>query len=103
MASKSTLFGDIAMLAFIVLQCLDGALTYLGVHIWGIHIEANPLVAAAVSLVGVGGGLMAAKGFAVGLGMMLHLRQVHLVVAALSLFYAAVAIVPWALMFLRFQ
>ena len=93
-SSKSSLFGDIAMLAFIVLQCLDGALTYLGVHIWGIHIEANPLVATAVSLVGVGGGLMAAKGFAVGLGMMLHLRQVHLVVAGLSLFYAAVAIVP---------
>ena len=44
-----------------------------------------------------------AKGFAVGLGMLLHLHRVHLVVAALSLFYTAVAIVPWAVMFLKFQ
>jgi hypothetical protein len=32
--------------------------------------------------------------------MMLHLRRVHLVVALLAGFYIAVAIVPWAIMFL---
>ena len=96
-------FGDAAMLAFILMQCLDGALTYLGVHTWGMSIEANPLVSSAVALVGVGMGLAATKLFAVGLGALLHLRQVHLVVAALSLFYMAVAILPWAVMFLKFQ
>lgn len=97
------LFGDLAMLAFITVQCLDGALTYLGLHHWGSGIEANPLVATAISLAGAGAGLMVAKGFAVGLGMLLHLRRVHLVVAMLSLLYTAVAIVPWAVMFLKFQ
>ena len=75
------------MLVFVVVQGLDGALTYLGVHIWGISIEANPLVSSAVSMAGVGAGLAAAKLFAVGL-------------ALLSVFYIAVAILPWAMLFM---
>ena len=96
-------FGNLAVLAFIVVQCLDGALTYLGVHIWGLSVEANPLVSSAVAVAGVGTGLAATKAFAVGLGMMLHLRRVHLVVAGLAVFYIAVAILPWTLMFLTAQ
>jgi hypothetical protein len=98
--SPHGLFGDLAVIAFIVVQCLDGALTYLGVHIWGLSIEANPLVSSAVAMAGVGTGLAATKAFAVALGMMLHLRRVHLVVAGLALFYIAVAILPWTVMFL---
>ena len=85
---------------FVLVQALDGALTYLGVHIWGLSIEANPIVSSAVSVAGVGGGLAAAKLFAVGLGMVLHLRRVHGVVALLTAFYLAVAILPWTLLFL---
>ena len=48
-------FGDIAVVVFMLVQALDGALTYLGVHIWGPSIEANPLVSSAVSFAGVGG------------------------------------------------
>jgi hypothetical protein len=94
------LFGDVAMLVFVMVQALDGALTYLGVHTWGPAIEANPLVSSAVSLAGVGGGLLVAKLFAVTLGILLHLRRAHAVIAALTAFYIAVAIVPWALLFL---
>jgi len=36
----------------------------------------------------------------VGFGMLLHLRRVHGVVALLTAFYLAVAIVPWAVLFL---
>jgi hypothetical protein len=97
------LFGDIAVVVFILVQCLDGALTYLGLHHWGMSIEANPIVSSAVSLAGVGTGLAATKAFAVGLGMMLHLRRVHFVVAALAGFYIAVAILPWTIMFLTLQ
>ncbi|MGE3958002.1 MAG: DUF5658 family protein [Vicinamibacterales bacterium] len=96
-------FGDIAVLVFVLVQCLDGAFTYLGVHTWGLSIEANPLVSSALSFAGVGTGLAATKLFAVGLGVMLHLRRVHLVVALLSLFYIAVAILPWTVMFLTLQ
>ncbi|MFN7917421.1 MAG: hypothetical protein U0Q55_18895 [Vicinamibacterales bacterium] len=97
------LFGDVAMLLFVIVQGLDGALTYLGVHIWGLSIEANPLVSTAVTVAGVGAGLALTKLFAVGLGVILHLRRIHLVVALLSLFYLAVAILPWTVLFLTVQ
>ena len=93
-------FGDIAVIVFMVVQALDGALTYLGIHMWGTSVEANPLIGAALSFGGVGTGLALAKLIAVGLGMVLHLRRVHGVVALLTAFYIAVAIVPWTLMFL---
>src|SRR5262245_32904659 len=93
-------FGDIAVVTFMVVQALDGILTYMGVHIWGPSVEANPLISSAVSLAGVGTGVAIAKLFAVGLGMVLHLRRVHGVVALLTAFYLAVAIVPWAMLFL---
>ena len=103
MASESpdnSRFGDIAVVTFMVVQALDGILTYLGVHIWGPSVEANPLISSAVSFAGVGIGVAMAKLFAVGLGMVLHLRRVHGVVALLTAFYLAVAIVPWAMLFL---
>jgi hypothetical protein len=93
-------FGDIAVVTFMVVQALDGILTYLGVHIWGPSVEANPLISSAVSFAGVATGVAMAKLFAVGLGMVLHLRRVHGVVALLTAFYLAVAIVPWAMLFL---
>ena len=93
-------FGDVAVIAFMVVQAMDGVLTYLGVHFWGLSIEANPIVSSALSFAGVGTGLAAAKLFAVGLGMLLHLRRVHLVVAFLATFYVVVAILPWTVLFL---
>src|SRR5215831_16054875 len=56
-------FGDIAVITFMVVQALDGVLTYLGVHIWGPSVEANPLISSAVSLAGVGVGVAIAKLF----------------------------------------
>ncbi len=93
-------FGDIVVIIFFVVQALDGALTYLGLHTWGPSIEANPLVSSAVSYAGAGTGLAAAKLFAAGLGMVLHLRRVHLIIAFLTAFYIVVAIVPWTMLFL---
>jgi hypothetical protein len=101
--SPHGLFGDVAVVIFVIVQCLDGALTYLGLHIWGLSVEANPLVSSAVSFAGVGTGLAATKLFAVGLGMMLHLRRVHVVVALLAGFYIAVAILPWTVLFMTMQ
>lgn len=93
-------FGDIAVIVFLIVQALDGGLTYLGVHIWGPAIEANPVVSSAVSLAGAGAGLAAAKLVAAAFGIVLHLRRVHNVVALLTAFYIAVAILPWTLLFL---
>jgi hypothetical protein len=99
-ATPSERFGDVAVVIFMFVQALDGALTYLGIHIWGVSIEANPIVKSAVYTAGLGTGLATAKLVAVGLGIVLHLRRVHMIVALLAAFYVAVAILPWALVFL---
>ena len=93
-------FGDVVVLAFVLAQCLDGVFTYLGVRIWGLQAEANPLVSSAVLVAGLGPGLAGVKLFAVGLGIALHLCRVHNVVALLTAVYIAAAILPWTAMFL---
>jgi hypothetical protein len=96
-------FGDLAMLCFLVVQCLDGVMTYLGIVIWGPGIEANPIVSSAVAFAGVGTGLTVTKLVAVCCGIALHLSRVHNLVAFLTAVYIAIAIVPWTAMFLTAQ
>lgn len=91
------LFGDIALVAFLLAQCLDGVFTYVGVVAFGIGIEANPVVAGLMTHLGHGPGLLSAKMIAALLGISLHLRQVHYALAVLTGFYVAAAIAPWAM------
>ena len=93
-------FGDLAVVGFLLMQCLDGVFTYLGIGIWGPDIEANPLLSSAMAGAGVVAGLGAAKGMAIGFGMLLHLRRVHVVVALLTAVYFTAAILPWTALFL---
>jgi len=92
-------FGDLVVVGFVLMQCLDGVFTYLGVRIWGPSIEANPLVSSAMSTAGVAAGLGGAKAVAIGFGMLLHLRRVHYVVLLLTAIYFTIAIVPWTALF----
>ena len=92
-----SMFGDIALMAFLVAQCLDGVFTYVGVVTYGLGIEANPIVAGLMTLLGYEFGLFVAKMIAGVLGVCLHLRAIHRAVALLALFYFAVAIGPWSL------
>ena len=89
-------FGDLMVVTFMVMQCLDGVLTYMGVRIWGPAIEANPLITGLMASFGHGPGLVTAKAVAVVLGIALHLRGVHGAIALLSGFYLLVAVLPWA-------
>jgi Domain of unknown function (DUF5658) len=98
--AERSVFGDAAVVAFLIVQCLDGVFTYLGVAIWGPRIEANPIVASAITAGGPTLGLFGMKAVAVGFGMLLHLRRVHTLVAILTAVYFAVAIIPWAALFL---
>ena len=93
-------WGDAVVITFVLTQCLDGVFTYLGVAIWGPGIEANPLISSAMSAVGVVYGLAGAKAVAITFGIVLHLRRVHNLVAALTGIYLAAAIVPWTALFL---
>jgi len=89
------IFGDIALLVFLVAQATDGVLTYVGVSTYGRHIEANPLIGWLMTLIGQGAALATAKGAAVFFGIALHLSAVHRAVALLAALYIAVAVLPW--------
>jgi len=91
-------FGDIALSIFLLTQFLDGLYTYLGVLAFGLHVEANPLIAALMVHLGHGPGLISAKIVASILGICLYLREIHGVVALLAGLYMTVAIAPWTLL-----
>jgi hypothetical protein len=90
-------FGDLALVAFLLVQGLDGFYTYLGVGIYGPHIEANPVVASLMSYLGEIAGLISAKAVASFLGICLYFCEVHAIVALLTGFYLTAAIGPWTL------
>jgi uncharacterized membrane protein len=87
--------GDFVLVAFLLAQCFDGVFTYIGVATYGLAIEANPLMHALMTHLGDGLALAVSKSIAAGLGICLHVRQVHSVVALLALLYGVAAIVPW--------
>jgi hypothetical protein len=95
-----SMFGDLAVVGFLLVQSLDGIFTYLGVSLWGPGVEANPIIASAMALAGPASGLAGAKLMAISFGIALHLRRVHNLVALLTLIYVAIAILPWTAMFL---
>jgi uncharacterized membrane protein len=99
---ERSLFGDAALLLFLLAQACDGVLTYVGVTIYGLQIEGNPLISWLISAMGQGPALTAAKLTAGGFGIALHLSSVHRAVAMLAAFYVVVAVVPWiTILFIR--
>jgi hypothetical protein len=89
------LYGDLALVVFLLAQASDGVLTYIGVSTYGLSIEGNPVIAWLMAQMGEGPGLATAKVTAGFFGMALHLSAVHRAVALLAAFYIVVAIVPW--------
>lgn len=89
------LFGDLAVIVFLLTQVSDGVLTYIGVATYGLAVEANPLIAWLMHALGEGPGLATAKVTAGGFGIALHVAGVHKAVALLAGFYVVVAIAPW--------
>jgi hypothetical protein len=83
-------------LAFIVVQVLDGVMSYVGVLRHGPLVEANPLVAWYLSLVGPAVGFTLTKLFAVTCGAVLYVTARHRWMALLTIFYLIFAVVPWA-------
>lgn len=82
-------------LAFVVVQALDGVMSYVGVSLHGPGIEGNPLVAWYMSAFGPAVGFTVAKLFAVTCGTVLYLTARHRWVAILTLVYVVFAVVPW--------
>jgi hypothetical protein len=88
-------FGDIVLLAFLGAQVLDGALTYIGVHSYGVGIEANPIVGWYIAVLGIGYALFATKALAIACAALLHVFARHRVIGALTILYLALAVRPW--------
>jgi hypothetical protein len=86
---------EVLWLAFVTVQALDGAMSYVGVSLYGLGIEANPLVAWYLSLFGPAVGFTAAKLFAVTCGAVLYYTARYRWVAILTLFYLVFAVGPW--------
>jgi uncharacterized membrane protein len=93
--SRRSIFGDVALLLFLLAQALDGVLTYVGVSVYGMHVEGNPIIGWLMTSIGEGPALAAAKLTAGFFGIALHLSAVHKAVAVLAAFYLAVAVLPW--------
>lgn len=87
--------GEIAWLAFVTVQALDGMLSYVGVRTLGPEIEANPLLAGFLGLFGPAAVFITAKLFAVGCGMLLHVKARHRSLCALTAAYVLFAVGPW--------
>ena len=94
---QPTSFGRIVLALFLLVQGLDGILTYVGVTAFGIGVEANPIIFALMTHLGHGLGLLSAKVVAGALGVWLHLFHIDSVVAVLAGFYLAAAVAPWTL------
>ena len=94
-AIRRSLFGDVVLVAFLLAQASDGVLTYVGVSTYGIHMEGNPILGWLMATMGQGAALTAAKSAAGAFGIALHLTSVHRVVALLTAFYVAAAVLPW--------
>ena len=95
--SQPSSFGQFVLGVFLVTQCLDGILTYTGVTIFGMGVEANPVIVALMTYLGHGLGLLSAKIIAGALGIWLHLFHIDSVVAILAAFYLTAAVAPWTL------
>jgi hypothetical protein len=93
--TRRNIFGDVALIVFLLAQASDGVLTYIGVSTYGVHVEGNPLIAWLMSSMGEGPALATAKLTAGFFGIALHMSAVHRAVALLAAFYVAVAVVPW--------
>lgn len=94
------LFGNIAILAFVLVQCLDGILTYTGMNRG--FLEGNLLASWLMSIMGVGLGLVVIKLMAIVCGAILYRNGTHNPVAILTVVYLIVAIIPWMNLLLTF-
>ena len=86
---------ELLWMGFVIVQALDGAMSYLGVSMHGHVIEGNPLVAWYLMALGPAAGFAAAKLFAVTCGAVLYITGRHAWVAVLTVVYVVFAVIPW--------
>lgn len=98
---KRQRLGNIVIIAFLIVQALDGSLTYQGVStsFLGIEIEANPIVVKTMSFLGVGLGILFLKLVAVVLGIFMYFQNWYITLALLTGFYCIFALGSWFIIY----
>jgi len=81
--------------AFVLMQALDGLLSYLGVSAHGLWLEGNPIVSWYAHQFGPGAAFIGAKLFAIGCGGVLYLAGRHAWLAVLAVLHLVAAVAPW--------
>lgn len=89
--------GAPTLFVFVAVQCTDAWLTAIGINRFGSTVEANPILAWYVTTFGAGIALVSAKVIAIGCAAALYAQAWHRTLAALTLLYLIVAIIPWIL------
>jgi hypothetical protein len=84
---------------FVVLQMVDGVLTYAAVDRFGASAEGNPIIATWIMITGAMPALLGAKLLACACGGVLYAAGVHRVLAGLTALYLFAAVVPWLRIF----
>ena len=88
---------------FIVLQMVDGVLTYAAVDRFGASAEGNAIIATWIVITGALPALVGAKLLACACGGVLYAAGVHRVLAGLTALYLFAAVVPWLRIFSQFS
>jgi arginine exporter protein ArgO len=94
MTSRS-FFGDLVLVVFLLAQVSDGFFTYVGIATFGSRIEANPVVAWSITVLGAGIALVTMKALAAACATLLHMRQMHRTIGVLTIVYLTFAVWPW--------
>ena len=84
---------------FVLLQLVDGVLTYAAVDRFGASAEGNPILATWIVITGAFPALLGAKLLACACGGVLYAAGVHRVLMTLSALYLFAAVVPWIQIF----
>lgn len=88
---------------FVVMQAVDGVLTYAAVARFGASAEGNPILATWIMVTGAMPALLGAKLLACACGGVLYAAGVHRVLAGLTALYLFAAVVPWLRIFSQLQ
>jgi hypothetical protein len=87
----------IVLVIFLIAQLLDGLLTYKGIRVMGLEVEANQLLVFYIEAFGAPSALIGAKVFASVCGLVLYVTAYYRLLAAAAGAYLGVAVVPWLL------
>jgi hypothetical protein len=85
----------IVFVIFLLVQIVDGLLTYVGVRLFGNGVEANLILSTWMDLIGAPGALIGAKLLACGCGYILYRTAWHRPLAITAGLCLGVAVIPW--------